>query len=644
MLFKTEPSAPTTCLSSKALTRKVSIFALIVSLLQFGLHVKAQPVGDCIFDSTFGEGGHVSTDFSGGFGIANVVALQPDGKIVVGGEGSDAARGVAGFALVRYNRDGSLDYSFGRGGKSVINTGGVPGSEVTALALQRDGKIVVIGIISHGISHTFDIILARYNSDGQLDRGFGHGGKIVNPGSGFYPARTLALQRDGKIVLGGAIYQDDAGNFALLRYNPDGSPDDGTIKDSTPGDSFGDRGQVVTRFSDLGSGVAALTLQRDGKIVAAGYSRSVNYSQSDFALARYNRDGQLDTTFDGDGMLTTSLGAISQARDVVIQPDGKIVAAGFRQVHFSYFSGTTDFALVRYNPDGSLDTTFDNDGTVATMTSGGYIRAIALARDGKIVAAGYASHHDAALVRYNPDGSLDTTFGRGGKFFSSTPEAKDVVVQPDGRIVFTGTDVNFHFGVARLLGDIASGIDSLTLYSSTAPSCHVVQGVVRLCPPAPPGGLTVALTSTNPAANVPPRITIPEGQDEARFEVRTASASGVTSGYIIARTGQLTKQVSLTVQPVGVAILSLATNTVVGSHSVTGIVTLKCPAPAEGVTVTLSSSNPAAAYPTTSQLTIAPGSKRRSFTIRTNDLPSARQAIIKATANRISKSQVLTVQ
>ncbi|HQH86392.1 MAG TPA: tandem-95 repeat protein, partial [Anaerolineaceae bacterium] len=199
----------------------------------------------------------------------------------------------------------------------------------------------------------------------------------------------------------------------------------------------------------------AVAVQADGKIVAAGYTE--NGSTYDFALARYNSDGSLDTTFSGDGLLTTDFGSDSDyACAVALQADGKIVAAG------SADNGSnTDFALARYNPDGSLDITFSGDGKLTNDFGSGYdhAQAVAVQADGKIVAAGYASNgsnDDFALARYNPDGSLDTTFSGDGllttAFGSGNDGADAVAVQADGKIVAAGSAYNgsnLDFALAR---------------------------------------------------------------------------------------------------------------------------------------------------------------------------------------------------
>src|SRR5688572_28114950 len=225
-----------------------------------------------------------------------------------------------------------------------------------------------------------------------------------------------------------------------------------------PGDldtTFDGDGQVTTNFAAATAETPGLAIQGDGKTVTAG--RVDASGTRDFALARYNSNGSLDTTLDGDGKVTTDFDAgLDFGYAVAIQPDGKIVAAGYADV-----SGTRDFAVARYNPDGSLDITFDTDGKVTTDFAGDIdlAYAVAIQRDGKIVAAGVAvisGTNDFAVARYNPDGSLDTTFDTDGlvttDFGAGLDQASGVTIQGDGKIVAAGRAVvsgNRHFALAR---------------------------------------------------------------------------------------------------------------------------------------------------------------------------------------------------
>jgi uncharacterized delta-60 repeat protein len=217
-------------------------------------------------------------------------------------------------------------------------------------------------------------------------------------------------------------------------------------------------GKVTTA---IGSGIDiaySVAIQTDGKIVAAGFSRSGG-SNDDFALVRYNTNGTLDTTFDSDGKVTTAIGSGADiAQSVAIQTDGKIVAAGY-----SNNGSNVDFALVRYNTDGTLDTSFDSDGKVTTdiASDNDFAYSVALQSDGKIVVAGHSdngSNEDFALVRYNTDGTLDTSFDSDGKVttgIGSEDDAFSVAIQSDGKIVVAGLRSNGNnrdFALVRYAG------------------------------------------------------------------------------------------------------------------------------------------------------------------------------------------------
>lgn len=379
-------------------------------------------------DPTFGTGGRVFVSGAG----ASALAVQADGKLVVVGSGF---AGSHIFEVIRLNTDGSLDMTFGAGGRVTTDFSGFVG-DASDVVIQPDGKIVAGGTANAHFA------LARYNPDGSLDSSFGSGGKVVTPGTEFISA--LALQPDGKIVAAGGAQRAEGGRqFAVARYNADGSLDA----------SFGSSGVVLT---DRGatSGANGVALQTDGKVVVTGHG-------ADFITIRYNTNGSLDSGFGSGGVVATSFtssGAIEGASDVAIQPDGKIVAVGIAPGD----DGIDQFALVRYDSSGNLDPTFGSGGKVTTDFSSSADTALAeaLQTDGKIVVVG-GDNHEFAIARYNPDGSLDAAFGSGGKVtvaFSSDPfafsEAEDVAIQADGRIVIAGITQDMagsHYALARLL-------------------------------------------------------------------------------------------------------------------------------------------------------------------------------------------------
>ncbi|MFN9912689.1 MAG: delta-60 repeat domain-containing protein, partial [Pirellulaceae bacterium] len=295
---------------------------------------------------------------------------------------------------------------------TLIGTGADQGLSV---AVQPDGKVLVGGYARIGT--TDDFALVRYNADGSLDSSFGTGGMVTTAiGTGTDWAQSLTIQPDGKIVVGGYSLIGGNWDFALVRYNANGTLDT----------SFGTGGMVMTAFGTSADQGYSVTIQPDGKIVVGGYA-SIG-SNNDFALVRYNADGTLDTSFGIGGMVTTAIvTGTDQGRSVTIQPDGKLVVAGWASN-----GSNNDFALVRYNANGTLDTSFGTGGKVTTPvgTSTDTGLSVTIQPDGKIVVAGYVtfgfSNIDFALVRYNADGSRDTTFGTGGKVTTAVGTGYDV--------------------------------------------------------------------------------------------------------------------------------------------------------------------------------------------------------------------------
>ena len=404
-------------------------------------------------DTTFGSGGK----FLIPPGFAQGVVVQPDGMIVVLTQGPLASG--SSFTLIRFNPDGSLDATFGVGGKATGDLGGMnlAGEQANSLAMQTDGKLVVAGIgtgLVNGVVNA-EFALARYDANGQIDASFGLGGKVFssfgNGRSSFL--RALAIQADGRLVAVGSTPggRNDY-NFAIARFLADGSLDA----------SFASGGTVVTDFSQRSNDNSAesIALQADGKLVVAGWNQ-LGGSGSDIApaLARYNTDGSLDTTFGAGGQVsnTALIDNFGGAARVAIQADGKIVLAK------NVDSGGVDFALSRYDADGSRDTSFGSSGVVTTDLSGGnqdLSNALLIQGDGKLIVAGYSQGPTSArfaLVRYLSDGGLDTTFGTAGKVLTDfgLPFASctALAIQSDGKLVAVGgaTDGTARLAVARFM-------------------------------------------------------------------------------------------------------------------------------------------------------------------------------------------------
>lgn len=329
------------------------------------------------FDPTFGMGGVVTTVVSLDGNTCFGGALQADGKIVVTGDSSWGINHRPALTVIRYNQDGTLDGTFN--GTGVVTTAIGIISRGNDVVVQPDGKIVVTGE-----GNDNDIAVVRYTDDGTLDGGFdGDGIVTTNPG-GFWSGSAIALQPNGKIVVAATNISLPDNLFAVVRYNQNGSLDGGFKG-----------GIVTTPVTGSAEGYFDLALQADGKIVGVGGIRYDPYG-SDFAVIRYTGDGDLDTSFNGTGIVTTSIGSLgTEAYGVAIQPDGKIIAVGY--------SG--DIALVRYNNNGNLDTTFHSTGIVTTSISNTYDsgEAIVLQPDGKIIVTGYTGDSDIAVVRYLGD-------------------------------------------------------------------------------------------------------------------------------------------------------------------------------------------------------------------------------------------------
>src|SRR5262245_4675492 len=318
-------------------------------------------------DAGFGTGGTVITDF-GGPAAARTVAVQADGKILAAGVAF--FNGVTNFAAARYNSDGTLDASFGTGGIATTAFD-FPGNfdRVFTIVRQPDGKFVAVG--STVITPFANFALARFNANGTLDASFGTGG-IVTTGFGVSAeAYSAAVQADGKIVAAGEGNFNGGDDFALVRYNSNGTLDT----------TFGAGGKVTTTFnappspSSLFAQAFSVAVQPDGRIVAAGYIgigaclfNGLEQPCFDFALARYNSNGTLDTTFGTGGKVTTDFADPNdQAESVAVQPDGRIVVAGAAG---RFTNRGFDFALARYNTNGTLDTTFGTSGKVTTDFAG----------------------------------------------------------------------------------------------------------------------------------------------------------------------------------------------------------------------------------------------------------------------------------
>lgn len=402
-----------------------------------------------MLDSSFGTNGLVITDV-GNFESANSILISENYITVAGtiGYGSDND-----YAVARYKEDGGLDSSFSGDG---LATGYFPSGETYFASLLMQGeKLLAAGNTNNTIYGLSSFAVARFNPNGSPDSSF-NGTGMATTGFGNFSgiARSIALQGD-KIVVAGYTYP--LGDFALARYNTDGTADS----------SFGQNGTVTTDllgWDDLAQSIVVY----NNKLIVAGYAYNPTNFRNDFAIARYNSDGSLDSTFNGKGWVTTDFytsdfsGSDDIAASLVIQ-DGKILVAGSTSGPLYY---TTNFAIARYNENGRLDSSFGLNGWVEADFDGSNDYGLSIALQGsKIVVSGtsmsQSSFEDGiAIARFNADGRLDSSFNKIGRVtinLGAVDDGRSVVIQGD-KIIVGGTvtnnpDSRKSFGIVRYNND-----------------------------------------------------------------------------------------------------------------------------------------------------------------------------------------------
>jgi uncharacterized delta-60 repeat protein len=426
-------------------------------------------------DSTFGTGGIATAQIGTTSTSAGGVVIQADGKVVTAG-GNQVSYYEGHFALSRFTTGGALDTSFGSQGTVSTSFGKNIYASANAIALQADGRIVAAGWASEGVPGVGvpdDFALARYNTNGALDTSFGSKGKVTTHiSNGIDQAQAVEIYsasdpngNAGKIVLAGSSLQGGTRDFTLVRYNTNGTLDT----------SFGNGGIVNT---SIGTGPAAAygeAIQPDGRIVVVGYARGASPGPNEFAVARYNANGSLDTSFGSGGTVITGFAGLNdRANAVVLQGDGKIVAAGYATaLDPSSGKNLESIALARYDSDGTLDATFGSGGLVTSDIFGGtnqVANAVVLDANGNIDISGSYSNSGGSVflvARYTTAGALDSSFGTGGvvttAFTGSNPSAYGIAIYPPsdpvngGKIVAAGiagsiSNGTLRIAVARYLG------------------------------------------------------------------------------------------------------------------------------------------------------------------------------------------------
>jgi uncharacterized delta-60 repeat protein len=447
-------------------------------------------------DASFNYDGKATVNFGRSSGWATDVAVQSDGKtIVVGGTNIDKPTNFRkDFALARFKADGTLDPTFGakHNGRVLTQLGDFAHAQAWAVAVQPDGKIVVAGEAEFDDLFAFhtEFVIARYMPDGTLDSSFdGDGMTHVRIGDSSF-AHELAVQRDGKIVVVG--YSNSTGsfsydrNFAVARLNPDGSLDRSFASTGARSVAFGDNEEARAVAIDY-TGTAASN-PNYGKIVIAG-TRDDNSTREYFDVVRLNANGAIDRSFGSGGERAHSF--VNHHRSFIegmmIQPNGKIVAVG---AAIADGGAGSQFALARYNPDGNLDSTFGSAGNGMVETDlGGYDHAfdvIASANGGLIV--GGTLDGRCALAGYNANGALNANFGDHGLVPVNDMSAGVLPVRlasaRDRKFVLAGgrdfaTERFFDVPLPRA-GDIFTNVNITTVTFSPSPtfSGKLIQGLL----------------------------------------------------------------------------------------------------------------------------------------------------------------------
>ncbi|HTV02628.1 MAG TPA: hypothetical protein VMF13_18910, partial [Luteitalea sp.] len=430
----------------------------IVAMDDF-IYGEPQPMAPAGLDTSFNTVGWTTTNFTS-TDRADAVLVQPDGKIVVAGTWDG---GLADFALVRYETDGTPDPSFSGDGRLnfTFGPGGFGGVErAWGLTRQSDGKLIVVGQTDAGGGVADNFAIARLKVDGTFDETFSGDGKLVVDFGFNDEAHAVAVQADGKIVVVGQAASD----IAVLRLLPDGTLDESFNNTLSP---TPENGNGRHRFTLAGTDFArAVDIQADGAIVIAGATSGPG--TFDFAVVRLLANGALDASFSDDGWMQVDFTWSDVAEAVIVLPDGRIVAGG------STDGGTADFALIRVLPTGVLDPSFNPGANDATNFNGQFrtsfgnaefLTAMALQADGKIVGAGYTNAgggtvQNVAVLRITTEGVADTTFATNGRAIYELGGNEAIyaaAIQTDSRIVLAGTR-NADVLVMRLAGGPTPGV------------------------------------------------------------------------------------------------------------------------------------------------------------------------------------------
>ncbi len=405
---------------------------LSITALSLLLIISASHAQTGVIDSTFGINGVVKTPLSdSGSAVCNKLLSLPDGKIIA--TGYAYSLGHTRFVAVRYFNNGKVDSSYGTNGVVTTIIENSAACICYSSVLQKDGKAVLVGdYLAPALGYNFAVV--RYDTSGHPDNSFGTGGIGINH-VGIAGADNVGLaidlQSDGKIIVAGKVFNTSNYNFAVLRFNANGSVDS----------TFGTNGSTVSIIGAGNDNCYSMAVQKDDKIVLAGdIEQGAAYN---FTVARYTSNGILDNTFGTGGIATHPIGAVDDdyGYSVVIQPDQKIIVGGEAKNNANY-----DFALMRLDTTGALDNAFGNGGFVlADFKNNDDIgRSTALQPDGKILLFGstYAPASQFGLMRFDANGSPDSAFATNGRaelnIYTTTYYGYSVVMDINNKILIAG--------------------------------------------------------------------------------------------------------------------------------------------------------------------------------------------------------------
>lgn len=381
-------------LNARCLPSQLVTIAILIAIIILPVAVFAAAPGSAV--AGFGTLGQTVTSI-GVDDVAYGVAVTPAGKIVVVGVTNDASPAEAGtdFAIARYHANGTLDTTFDGDGMARVDFAS-SGDRAAAIAIQSDGKLVIAGEMDPVGAGIRQIAVTRLLPNGGLDTSFDTDGKVTVSAGNAVGGDSLALQPDGKIVVGAS----SSANLRIVRLNFDGSLDN----------TFG-AGGTTSIPTSVGAIASDVQIRPDGRILLGAWAASL------FTVIRLNANGTLDTSFDTDGIVQTDFGGNGGEQGVhavAVLPDGKILAGGYAEI------GTPvvrHFAVIRYNGNGSIDTSYGVNGKASAPFPGSNSAIpydMALLSDGSVLLSGFINNFGAATARFTANGTLDTGYGQGG--------------------------------------------------------------------------------------------------------------------------------------------------------------------------------------------------------------------------------------